>query len=273
MFRKIGVKYAVIISVLLILNSCLTTPAPAPEMVYPLDKPFYPVVYGAFSEFFPNARYLDIDFYNNKYTFTGITGMALSTPISYDLTVRLTQNNQIEFSYNNIYQRDPNGRWEKVNAFGFYNYNNVVNILGTKMLEIANDTSLFQQQENAAMANIRFVHSIMKDFTDLAFKDFINNYAKGSVFSITGRISEVSEVNTTINDVVYKYQVIVSQNFINPSDGYFTAIAGDVRCRFLTNQDSVIRLTKDSELSVQGILVGAYRGLGASISLQLIDAL
>jgi hypothetical protein len=61
---------------------------------------------------------LDINFYNNSYTLTGITGLALTTPVSYDMTVRLTPTGEIDILYANIYMKDSNGRWGKAKAFG-----------------------------------------------------------------------------------------------------------------------------------------------------------
>ncbi|MCL2440548.1 MAG: hypothetical protein FWD14_02285 [Treponema sp.] len=254
---------------LLVFGICALIPAAAQQ--YPADTAFYPSVYGAFSELYPNARYLSIDFYNNTYTLTGITGRAGLLAISYDLTVKLNQNRQIEFSYNNIYQRDANNRWTRINAFGMYRYNNAINAIRTKMMEIANNSSLFERFERAAMADIIFVNEIMKDFTDLAFTDFINNYAKGSVFNITGHISEVSEYNRELNGTRYSYQVTLSVNLSSPSDAYLSGIAPNIRCRFYTNNDNVIRLSRNSELSVQGTLVGATRMTGG-VSLQLVDS-
>ncbi|MCL2266014.1 MAG: hypothetical protein FWC22_08235 [Treponema sp.] len=260
----------IIIILSLIFSNCASAPTTGSGQPYPSDTAFYPAVYGAFKDLFPNARYQNINFYNDIYTFTGITGLALTTPISYDLTVRLTNNNQIEFSWDNLYQRDANGRWSSAKAFGFYNYDSIINTLKTKMLEIANNPSLYQQRERAAMADIKFVHAIMNDLTDLAFRDFIDNYARGSIFNVTGLIQDVTEANRTINGVTYSYLITVNQSFIDPTDAFFSAALADVRCSFYTNQDNVIRLNRRDEQTVQGILINASRTI-SGLSLQLVN--
>ena len=249
--------------------------APAAKTAYPTGTELYPAVYGTFSQLYPNARYLDINFYNNSYTLTGITGMALTTPLSYDMTIRLTPNGELDISYSNIYMKDSSGRWSKAEAFGMYNYNKAVNDITEKMLSIANDKTEFERQERAAMADIKFVFTIMKDFTGLAFGEFIEKYAKGSVFNISGPISDVKESGKAINGTTYKYLVTLTQKLSNEnSDNYFSSLLSDyVYCRLYTNEDSVIRLSKTSVLTVKGTLIGASQGgiVGASLYLDLVE--
>jgi len=238
------------------------------QAAYPADTALYPAVYGAFLELYPNARYINIDFYNDTYTLTGISGRALLVPISYDITVRLN-NGRLEFAYDNIHQRNSNGRWERIRAFGMYNYNNAVNAIRNKILEIGNNSALFERHQRAAMADIFFVNSIMKDMTELAFRDFIDNHAKGSVFNITGRISEVTENNREVEGVAYRYRIRITLNTTDPSDA-FLAVMPNISCSFFTNQDNVIRLSRNADFSVQGTLIGATRS-GNTFSLTLVD--
>jgi len=243
---------------------------------YPAGTELYPAIYGTFSQLYPNARYLDIDFYNNSYTLTGITGMALLTPISYDMTVKLTPAGEIDISYANIYQKDVNTRvWSKAKAFGLYDYNKVVGNITAKILAIANDKAEFERQQKAAMADIKFVYAIMKNFTGLAFGDFIENYAKGSVFNISGPISDVKESGKTIGGTTYKYLVTLTQKlYYEDADSYLSSLlSANVYCRLYTNEDSVIRLSKTSVLTVKGTLVEASRGggIGENLYLDMVE--
>ena len=263
------------IAMLAFLSVASGASAPAARPAYPTGTELYPAVYGAFSELYPNAKYLDIDFYNNKYTLTGITGMALTTPLSYDMIIQLTPNGELDISYANIYQKDTStGRWSKAEAFGMYNYNKAVSDITAKMLAIADNQTEFDRQERAAMADIKFVYTVMKDFTALAFGDFIEKYAKGSVFSISGPISDVKESGRTINGTAYKYLVTLSQSLADKNaDFYYSSLLSDyVYCRLYTNEDSVIRLSKTSVLTVNGTLIEASKGaIGSGLVLDLVD--
>jgi len=250
--------------------------APAAKTAYPTGTELYPAVYGTFSQLYPNARYLNIDFYNNSYTLTGITGMALTTPLSYDMTIRLTPNGELDISYSNLYMKDSKtGRWGKSEAFGMYDYNKAVSTITEKMLAIANDKEEFERQEKAAMADIKFIFTIMKDFTGLAFGEFIEKYAKGSVFNISGPISDVKESGKEINGTTYKYLVTLTQKLSNENSDYYSSslLSDYVYCRLYTNEDSVIRLSKTSVLTVKGTLIGASQGgiVGASLYLDMVE--
>jgi len=106
MARKGFFSAAIFIIALLVLGSCVS--APVAKQAYPTGTELYPAVYGTFSELYPKAKFLDIDFYNNKYVLTGITGLALTTPLSYDMIVQLSGSGEIDISYANIYMRDSN---------------------------------------------------------------------------------------------------------------------------------------------------------------------
>ncbi|MDR0321164.1 MAG: hypothetical protein LBI28_06650 [Treponema sp.] len=274
MKKKWFLMTAIAVVVLLVTSSCFSLGGtPAEKQPYPTGTELYPAIYGTFSELYPNARYLDIDFYNNKYVLTGITGYAITTPLSYDMTVQLSQTGEIDISYANIYSRDEKG-WSRVESFGFYNFNQVASTISAKMVAIANNQADFDRHERAAMADIKFVYTIMKDFTGLAFGDFIEKYAKGSIFNISGPISDVRESSRVINGTTYRYLVTLSQNLVERNANlYFSSLLGDiVYCRFYTNQSDVIRLSRTAVLSVQGTLIGASQGsIGTGISLEMVD--
>jgi len=272
MARKGFFSAAIFIVALLVLGSCVS--APVAKQAYPTGTELFPAVYGAFSELYPKAKFLDIDFYNNKYVLTGITGFALTTPISYDMIVRLSGSGEIDISYSDIWMMDANRHWSKSEAFGFYNFNNAAGTVAARMTAIANDPATLDRYTKAAMADIKFVYSIMKNFTGLAFNDFINKYAKGSVFSISGTVSDVKEANREVNGTKYKYVITLSQKLSEQSsDFYYSSLLSDyVYCTFYTNQDDVIRLSRTAVLSVNGILTGASQGsLGSSVRMELVD--
>ena len=274
MAKKLLFRAAILVVALLVLGGCLSAPS-AKGTAYPQDKDIYPAIYGAFTELYPNAKFLDIDFYNNKYTLTGITGYALTTPVSYDMLVTLSSTGEIDIKYADIWMRDANGRWGKSQSFGLYSFSNAADTVSAKMVEIANDPSLYEKYQRASMADIKFVYSIMKNFTDLAFKDFIEKFAKGSVFKIQGPISDVREVNRDVNGKPYKYVVTLTQSLKSEdASWYYSSLLSDyVYCTFYTNQDSVIRLSRTAVASVNGALIGASQGsLGGSIRLELADA-
>ncbi|MDR2717036.1 MAG: hypothetical protein LBB89_03085 [Treponema sp.] len=259
---------AIFVIVALVLGSCVS--ASVVKQAYPTGVELYPAVYGTFSEMYPNAKYTSIDFYNNTYTLTGITGMALTTPLSYDMTVRLTGSGEIDISYANLYQKDTTtGRWSKAEAFGFYNYNKAVSDITSKMLSIANDSAALARAEKAAMADIIFVYTIMEKFTDLAFKDFIQKYAKGSVFVLEGPVSDVKEYGKEIDGNTYKYLVTMNKNLIE-DDALLSVLTGKtIYCRLYTNRDDVIRLSKTSVMKVSAKLVSAFKGSSGSLILDL----
>ncbi|MDR2718128.1 MAG: hypothetical protein LBB89_08710 [Treponema sp.] len=254
----------------LVFGSFVWAAASAPKQKYPSGTELYPAVYGTFAELYPKAKYANIDFYNNSYTLTGITGMALTTPLSYDMTVRLTGSGEIDISYSNLYSKDTTtGKWSKAKAFGLYNYNKAVSNITTKMLAIANDSADLARAEKAAMADIVFVYTIMEKFTDLAFKDFIEKYAKGSVFVLEGPVSDVKESNKEINGGAYKYLVTMNKSLIE-DDELFSALMGKtIYCRFYTNRDDVIRYSKTSVIKVSAVLISAFKGSSGSLSLDL----
>jgi len=267
MAKKSFFSPAIFIIAALVLGSCASAPV---KQTYPTGMELYPAVYGTFSEMFPKARYAEIDFYNNSYVITGITGMALTTPLVYDLTVRLSQSGEIDISYQNLYMKDTNtGRWNKSNAFGMYDYNKTVNNITSKMLEIANNPAAFDRAEKAAMADIIFVYTVMEKFTDLAFKDFIAKYAKGSIFTLEGPVNDVKEYGKEVNGANYKYIITMNQNLIE-DDSLLSVLTGKtIYCRFYTNRDDVIRLSKTSVTKISGTLVSAFKGSSGALTLDL----
>jgi hypothetical protein len=244
------------------------------RQAYPSGTELYPAVYGTISEMFPRARYASIDFYNNSYTITGITGYALTTPVTYDMTIRLTSSGEIDISYSNIFMQDPKTRvWSRSEAFGLYNYSKVFSDVSAKMLAIANDPEAFALAEKAAMADIFFVYAIMEKLTDLAFKDFIEKYAKGSTFVLEGPVSDVKEYGRPVNGITYKYIVTMNKNLIQ-DDALASIISGKtIYCRLYTNRDDVIRLSKTSVIKVSAALVSAARGsIGSGLVLDLASS-
>jgi hypothetical protein len=270
MMKKKGIFTVLIICSLVFVS--VISAAPASKQTYPSGKEFYPAVYGTFSELYPNARYTSIDFYNNSYTITGITGYALLVPLTYDLTIKLTGAGVIDISYSNIYMKDSNGRWSSAKAFGLYNYNKAVSDIASKMLEIANDPAAFERAEKAAMADIIFVYTIMEKFTEVAFKDFIARYAKGSVFVLEGPISDVKEYGKEVNGITYKYIVTLNKALIEGDEFYSSITGKTIYCRFYTNRDDVIRLSKTSVVKISAILISAIKGSSGSLILDLASS-
>jgi len=269
--KKKGVSFRAMTAIaVLIFGVFMAVPAFGQD-VYPADTALYPALYGAFLELYPNARYINIDFHNNSFTLTGITGRAVVVPISYDITVRLNAG-RLEFSYDKIYQKDVRSirvpRWTVIRSFGAYNYNNAVNDIRAKILEIANNPELFERNQRAAMADVFFIHAIIKDMTELASRDFIDNFARGSVYNITGRITDVTEYNREINGVIYRYLVKISINREPEFNDVYIMERTVIECLLYTNQDNVIRLNRSADTTVQGTITSAVgRRVSSSISL------
>jgi hypothetical protein len=252
---------------------CFTTPAAVTQ--YPVGTEMYPAVYGTFQELYPNAWYLNIDFYNNKYTLTGITGWALTTPITYDMTVELVPTGEIKVSYSDIYSYDAKFRhWNPIKSFGLYSFSSAAGKVSAKMMEIAGNPEMFTKYEKAAMADIKFVHRIMSNFSELAFADFVEKYAKGSVFNVSGSISNVQENKYKRGATAdYKYVVFLTQKVPTANETWYSPAYKDtIYCWFYTNRDDVIRLNKTAVLSLKGTLVGARQSSGTDLSLDLTEA-
>ena len=138
-------------------------------------------------------------------------------------------------------------------------------------MTIANDPAAFDRAEKAAMADIVFVYTMMENFTELAFKDFIQKYAKGSVFVLEGSVSDVKEYGKEVNEITYRYLVTMNKSLIE-DDSFFPAMTGKtIYCRFFTNRDDVIRLSKTSVIKVSANLVSAFKSTGGSLSLDLAE--
>jgi len=276
-------------------TSCLTTTTQVqPEKrFYPAETELYPAIYGAIAATFPNASFTQIDFYNNRYTISGITGEtknpsgefgigALETwYIGYDLNITLLPSGEIVPSYDNIYvfKLDSTGQnvstSQRMNNFGKYDYAKDVNRITALMLEIANDSSLFEKSKKLAMNDIRFVYTIVKKFSTVAFNDFINNYAKGSVFNVKGTVYEIGEANRQINGKLYKYVITIVRGVASDrmSSGFYPQPLTDyIYCRYYTNDNTVIKLNKSDSCTINGILVGAEQGKSEiTLYLDLID--
>jgi len=270
--KKRGLSFSAMKIIIALLVFGAFTAAPAAAQAYPTGKEFFPAVYGMILELYPNSRCIDVDFYNNSYTFTGITGYALLIPLSYDLKIQL-KGGKIDLTYDKIYQKDlQTGNWAPIKSFGLiYSWKNASKAMSDKMIAIANDEAAYEKYKAEAMGNIYFVHAVMSKFTELAFKDFIENYAKGSLFKVSGKVSDVKENKTPINGEAYKY--VVSMSFDNSSssaDVQLTKLPS-VSCSYYTNQDSVIRLSKSTELEIHGTLAGAIKS-GPYLFLTLVDA-
>ena len=158
MVKKRFFKAAICIAALLVIGGCTSlftmnqTAAQIEKRNYPAETALYPAVYGTISELYPDARFLNIDFYNNSYVISGISGTtkdpkavllsALETfPVSYDLTIRVSQSGEINMTYSNIYvYRDDDhgtGFSGRVNSLGTYDFNQTVNEISSRMLAIA----------------------------------------------------------------------------------------------------------------------------------------
>jgi hypothetical protein len=248
--------------------------APAEQQTYPTGTEMYPAVYGAISELHPKVKYADIDFYNNKYTVTGVKAYSLTTPISYDMILSLTPKGEVNISYGNLYEKSDYG-WNKASSFGFHNPKSVGTRVAARMMEIARDPETLAKYQKDAMSDIKFVHRIMKGMTELAFQDFIDNYAKDVVFNLNGTVSNVTKVNETIGGQPYKYKLQFTQRV--PKDASEKSGFGStdaIYCTFYTNQDDLIRLSKTSVLSIKGKLVKAWQGsISDNVGFSLIDIL
>ena len=254
-----------------LLGGCLSTP-PATTVAYPTGFELYPAVYGTIGEKVKDAKFSNIDFYNNVYRLTNLSVLDGTLPKRFDLVVKLLPTGDLGITYENMYMQDlKTNKWVETSGFLFYNWNKFTSDLSTRMIEIANNSSEYKKFEIAAMADIYFVYAIMKNFTGVAFKDFIEKYAKGSVFVLEGPVSDVKETSETINGTAYKYLVTMNQKLVKDDPAVYRSIFDDtVYCRFYTNRDDVIRLSKTSIYKVSANLVSASQGsIGNSVVLTL----
>jgi len=254
-----------------LLAGCFSTPAAAPQP-YPTGVELYPAVYGAINEKVKDAKFADIDFYNNVYRLTNLSVLDGTLPKRFDLTVKLLPTGDLDITYENMYMQDTKtNKWVETNGFLFYNWNKFSSELSARMIEIANNSGEYEKFEKAAMADIYFVYAIMRNFTGLAFNDFIQKYAKGSVFVLEGPVSDVKETSETINGIAYKYLVTMNKKLVEDNPAVYRSIFDDtVYCRFYTNRDDVIRLSKTSVYKVSASLVSASKGsIGNSVVLTL----
>jgi hypothetical protein len=260
------------LSLAFLFAGCVST-QPVELQPFPAEKELYPAVYGAVNEKYPGSRFTDIDFYNNIYKLENTViydgGLLLKR---FDTVIKLLPTGFIEFTYENMYMQDSKTRqWTRTQGFLFFNWNNFASGITTKIVEIANTPTEYEKWEKAAMADIHFVYAIMKNFTGLAFNDFINNYAKGSVFVLEGAVSDVKEFNSEKNGIRYKYLVTMSQRLVENDTYLSSSFNNYIYCMFYTNRDDVIRLSKTSVYRISATLVGASQGsIGNSVVLELV---
>jgi hypothetical protein len=250
---------------------------------YPSEREFYPAVYGAVAELCPEAKYLDIDFYNNSYTLTGVTGGRLLSIYSYDLTLRLQDNGEIDVQESNIYLRGKldlktkKYEWTKTTGFVLYNYKKDFEALKSRIILIGKNEANYKRFEKEAMSNIEFVYAIVQNFTELAFNDFAKNYIGESVFTVRGRVSDVEEFGQEINGTTYKYLVSLTQDLVDESTNtsstvVLSGLSGHyLFCRLYTNRDNVIRMSKTATTTVKGKVVKASRSSRGSLALFLAE--
>jgi len=252
---------------------------------YPSEKEFYPAVYGAIAQLYPDAKYLDIDFYNNSYTLTGVTGISLLSHYSYNLTLRLQDNGEIDAEYSNIYSRvtDKSGKvkWERKTSFLLYNYKNALADLKSKILSIVNNETAYNRYKQEAMSDVEFLYPVVQNFTAIAFKDFAKNYLADSLLTVRGRVSDVKEYGKEVNGITYKYFVTLSQNLINKSDStknskvYLPTLANRyLVCTVYTNSDNVVRMSKTAIVTINGKVIKAERNTSnktSGLSLYLVE--
>jgi hypothetical protein len=230
---------------------------------YPSGKEFFPAVYGAVAEVLPKAKYLDIDFYNNSFTLTGVTGGNVGGWFSFDLAIALKDDGSIDFKHSNIYMKGAGANeWKTATSFGFFfKPQKLYDDLRTRMVQAAGSDSSYDRLKKDALSDVEFVYAILQGFTELAFNDFRKNYIADSVFTIRGRVSDVEEFGKEINGKTYKYLVSLTQDLTDESaNAYFTGLRSKyLFCRFYTNQDSVIRMSKTATATVKGKAVEVRR--------------
>jgi hypothetical protein len=219
---------------------------------------------------------VNIDFYNNSFALTGITGSRLINYYSYDLTITLRDDGTVTTEYANIYIKTgkPSNPWQKTTGFLLYSYEKAMKDLIAKIVSIGKSEVDYKKYEQAAMSNVEFVYAIVKNLTDLAFNDFAKTYISESVFSVRGRVIEVKEFGEEINGTMYKYYVHIGQNFDDNmrSNVVFTGLGGDyMGCRVYTNRDAVIRLSKSATTTLKGKMVKMGRSLTGAPIMYLVE--
>jgi len=232
----------------------------------------YPAVYGAIQSRvngkIKGYNYSDIDFYNNEYK-VNVRVNEIGTKTRFDLIIKMEQDGSLDISYENVQGYDSKTKkWKDMSGFAFFGWKKFAAELSAKIYEIANNPKEYEKFEKAAMADITFVYAIMINFTDFAFKDFVENYAKDSVFSLEGFISQVTEAEKEIEGETYKYLVSLTQKLTDED----SPETGVVYCKLYTNRTDVIRLSKTKTLKITAKLYGASQGsMGQSLSLELFS--
>jgi len=233
---------------------------------YPSEKEFFPAVYGAVAEVLPKAKYLNIDFYNNSFTLTGVTGGNLAGWFSFDVLIQMQDDGTININHSNIYRRDPKTSiWAPTTSFGlFFKPQKLYDDLRTKILQAANSDTTYEHFKKEALSNVQFIYAIVQNFTELAFADFYKTYISNSVFTVRGRVLEVEEYGKEVNGKTYKYKVSLSQSLTNDAaDAYLSGMRStELVCGMYTNQDNVIRMGKSTTATMRGKVVSATRRSG-----------
>ena len=251
------------------------------EQKYPSGTEFYPAVYGAITELYPDAKFFNIDFYNNSYTVTGITGGRLANNYSYDLKIQLSDDGGIEYSISNIYTRIGSGssvKWNKTTGFLIYSYKKAVEDLLSQVVLITSQTDSYERWKKEAMSDIGFVQAVLQALTnEVAFKDFYENHVKDSVITVKALVSEVKEHGKEVNGTIYKYFVTLlynsaaekSPSVVLPSASSFA----NAYCFFYTNSNDVIRFKRASAATIKGKAVNLRKrpGSAGGFILDLVD--
>jgi len=250
---------------------------------YPTEREFYPAVYGAISQLYPDAKYLDIDFYNNSYTLTGVTGGSLLSSYSYDLTLQLKDNGEIDAEYSDIYLRttDKSGKvtWERKTTFLLYNYKNAIADLKSKIVSIANNEATYNRYKQEAMSDVAFLYPIVQNFTAVAFNDFAKNYLAESLLTVRGQVSDVKEWGKEVSGTTYKYMALLATNLVadsakNPKIYLPKLSSRNLVCTLYTNSDKVLRMSKTAIVTINGKVIRAERiatSKSSGLSLYLVE--
>ena len=259
-------NFVIAVAVFLVLQSFMAEVCYAQ---YPTDKDLYPAVYGAIESRvngkIKGFNYSDIDFYNNIYT-VNVRVTELGSKTRFDLIIKLEQDGSVDISYENVESYESKTKKWKESVFTFFGWKKFASELSDKIYAIANNPKEYEKFEKASMADITYVYAIMSTFSALQFKEFIEKYAKNSVFNLNANVAEVSETDMEINGTTYKYLVNMTQT-VSDADSPESAV---VYCEFYTNRADVRNLRPGRVLKVTAILADARRGsMGKSITLIL----
>jgi hypothetical protein len=198
-----------------------------------------------------------------------MTESSILSPTRFDLVIKLQDDGFLDISYENTVMWDSKAKkWTKLSGFAVFNWKKFSSDLATGIIEIANNPEKYEKNKKDAMADIHYVYAILKNFTELAFNDFIENYAKESVFVLDGLVSDVKAANIEKNGTEYKYLVTMTQKL---EDDDTTFITDNIYCRFYTNRADVIRLSKTRPYKFSAQLIGGSQSAsGKSVTLEFV---